>query len=367
MNKPVVIVGAGLSGLRAASLLMEQGIPFRILEARDRIGGRVLSTPVPDRPDLGRFDLGPTWFWAQYEKRIASLVEELQLPTFVQHNDGAMLVERFQIKPPERAVLQENMEERGVRFTGGVQSLMEALAEKIAPEAIELETRVKSIRLDEKAEAVVEAERADGTAESLPAAAVILALPPRLAAHHIHFSPPLPGNILSDMTEKPTWMASQAKAVAVYDRPFWREAGLSGLVISSVGPMEEIYDASPADGGGALFGFFGLPSAVRQQLGEEKVVELAAEQLIKLFGKEAENPRAILYKDWAGDSETAVEEDAGPFKNYKSYGPLPSAGIWEKKLVFAGTETNAEYSGHLEGALRSAEAAVIKITGANSR
>ncbi|TYP73067.1 monoamine oxidase [Paenibacillus methanolicus] len=43
MNDPVVIVGAGLSGLRAASLLTSQGIPCRVLEARDRIGGRVLS------------------------------------------------------------------------------------------------------------------------------------------------------------------------------------------------------------------------------------------------------------------------------------------------------------------------------------
>ncbi|WP_077590631.1 flavin monoamine oxidase family protein [Planococcus lenghuensis] len=365
MDKPVIIIGAGLSGLHAASLLTKQGINCKILEARDRIGGRVLSLPVPDRPDLGRFDLGPTWFWPQYESRITELVEELGLETLVQNNDGDVLVERFQIKPPERCALQENMDERGVRLAGGIQSLIEALAAKIPAETIELETRVKKVRLDESGNITVEAEHADGKAESIQAQAVILALPPRLVARHIAFSPALPGDLLADIAEKPTWMGSQAKAVAVYDRPFWRESGLSGLVLSSVGPMQEIYDASPANGAGALFGFFGMPAEVREQMGQEKVLKLVADQLVKLFGSEAENPQAILYKDWAGDAETAVEEDASPFKNYKSYGQPPAAGVWEKKLVFAGTETNAAYSGHLEGALQSAEQAVSKISGLN--
>ncbi len=67
MNEPIVIVGAGLSGLRAASLLYSQGINCNVLEARGRIGGRILSEMALDRPDLGKFDLGPTWFWPQHE------------------------------------------------------------------------------------------------------------------------------------------------------------------------------------------------------------------------------------------------------------------------------------------------------------
>jgi monoamine oxidase len=73
MNNPVIIVGAGLSGLRAASLLTEKGIKCRVLEARDRIGGRVLSASDPKRPDLGKFDLGPTWFWPQYGAKLLNL------------------------------------------------------------------------------------------------------------------------------------------------------------------------------------------------------------------------------------------------------------------------------------------------------
>ncbi|MGE6370712.1 flavin monoamine oxidase family protein [Planococcus kocurii] len=361
MNNPVIIVGAGLSGLRAASLLTKQGITCKVLEARDRIGGRILSESVPNQEDLGRFDLGPTWFWPQHERKISALVEELGLVNFVQQNEGDMLMERFQTKPPERCVMEEHIDARGVRLTGGMQSLIDALAEQIPAKMIELETRVKEICMDEAGKITVTVERAGGKLENMRAASVILALPPRLVARHIKFSPSLPTELLTDIAEKPTWMGSQAKVVVVFDRPFWRESGLSGLVLSSVGPLQEIYDASPTNGAGALFGFFGISSEVRQHMGPEKVKELVANQLVKLFGRDAENPQAILYKDWSSDFNTAVEEDSSPFKNYASYGQPPSAGDWEEKVFFAGTETNSQYSGHLEGALQSAEYVVSKI------
>ncbi|MGC9934496.1 flavin monoamine oxidase family protein [Priestia aryabhattai] len=366
MNNPVIIVGAGLSGLRAASLLTEQGIKCRVLEARDRIGGRVLSASDANRPDLGRFDLGPTWFWPQYESHITSLVKELNLETFVHYNKGDILLERFQIKPPERCVLQEDSDEKWMRLTGGVQSLIDALAETIPSEIVDLETRVKKIQLNESGDITVEAELADGKREKILADAVILALPPRLVARYIEFSPSLPPNLMNDIIKKPTWMANEAKVVAVYNRPFWRESGLSGFVLSSVGPLQEIHDASPDKGSGALFGFFGMPAEVRQKMGKDKVLKLVTDQLVKLFGSEAKNIKAIFYKDWSNDSETAVEEDCSPLKDYQSYGQPPVEGIWEKKIIFAGTETNSQCSGHLEGALQSAEQAVIEIINLNN-
>ncbi len=71
--------------------------------------------------------------------------------------------------------------------------------------------------------------------------------------------------------------------------------------------------------------------------------------------------RDLSFKDWSTDSETTVEEDLSPLKNYQSYGPLSVEGMWGKKIIFAGTETNSDYSGHLEGALLSAEKAVAEI------
>ena len=361
MNKPVVIVGAGLSGLRAASLLNAQGIKCMVLEARDRIGGRILSTSNTNRPDLGKFDLGPTWFWPQYESTITNLVKELNLGTFVQYTKGAMLSERTQNKAPERYVLPENSDARSIRFIGGVQSLIDAVADTIPSGIVELKTRVTAIRLDEAGAITVEADLADGKRKIVSASAVILALPLRIVARHIEFSPSLPPNIITDLVSKPTWMAGQAKAVAIYERPFWRESGLSGFVTSWVGPLQEIHDASPETGSGALFGFLGIPAKVRQELGEDEIVKLVINQLVRLFGPEAQNVSAILYKDWANDSETAAEEDLEPLRDFPSYGQPPKAGAWEKKIIFAGTETNPQYGGHLEGALQSAEQAVFEI------
>ena len=40
----VCVVGAGVSGLRCAGILVEKGLKVTVLEARDRVGGRVSSS-----------------------------------------------------------------------------------------------------------------------------------------------------------------------------------------------------------------------------------------------------------------------------------------------------------------------------------
>ena len=69
----ISIIGGGLAGLHAASLLEAHGVhDYVLLEAQETLGGRVLSVTPPMRapggqlegsPGLSRFDLGATWFW----------------------------------------------------------------------------------------------------------------------------------------------------------------------------------------------------------------------------------------------------------------------------------------------------------------
>ena len=80
----VVIVGAGLAGLRAAQLLQHAGKRVLVLEARERVGGRTLSMPFGGRT----IDLGAQWIGPK-QRRVVALAESLQLAKIEQSERGA--------------------------------------------------------------------------------------------------------------------------------------------------------------------------------------------------------------------------------------------------------------------------------------
>jgi len=361
MTDPIIIVGAGVSGLHAASLLVLQGIECKVFEARDRIGGRVLSQTVAESSNSGEFDLGPTWFWPQREPSIARLVKELDLNAFEQYTKGEILFRRFENGPIERHMLPEGADPKSARLKGGIGSLVDAIAAKLPAGTVELSTRVTEIRLDEEGKTVVQVKIPDGKIKHIRAKAVILALPPRIISQYIKFAPALPVNLMTSLEGNPTWMGGQAKVLAVYEHPFWREDGLSGQAISRGDILQEIHDASTEVGLGALFGFFGIPSSNRQIIGEVKIKELVIEQLIRFFGPQAGKPVLLMYKDWSVDPYTAADTDSEPLTAFPDYGLPIGLAEWENKIIFAGTETSSEHGGHLEGALLSAERAVTEV------
>ena len=72
MRTETPIIGGGLSGLSLSSSLAAKGRSFRLLEARDRVEGRILT----EGADGAYFDLGPAWFWPG-QPRIAAEIERL--------------------------------------------------------------------------------------------------------------------------------------------------------------------------------------------------------------------------------------------------------------------------------------------------
>jgi monoamine oxidase len=75
------VVGAGLAGLRVAVDLSAAGAAVTVFEARDRVGGRVLSAPQPERSTAGPplvLDLGAQWV-GPGQTDVLALVEELGL------------------------------------------------------------------------------------------------------------------------------------------------------------------------------------------------------------------------------------------------------------------------------------------------
>jgi monoamine oxidase len=83
-ERDVLIVGAGLSGLVAARELRARGLSVALLEARNRVGGRMVSARTSDGSIV---DLGGQWGGASHH-RFAALVEELGLERFPSHYDG---------------------------------------------------------------------------------------------------------------------------------------------------------------------------------------------------------------------------------------------------------------------------------------
>ncbi|KAA1398081.1 flavin monoamine oxidase family protein [Aeromicrobium ginsengisoli] len=67
----VIVVGAGVAGLTAARLLAREGQRVVVLEARDRVGGRVWT----DRSDGGTTDLGASWIHGTTGSPVAAAAE----------------------------------------------------------------------------------------------------------------------------------------------------------------------------------------------------------------------------------------------------------------------------------------------------
>ena len=351
-----IIIGGGLSGIYAASLLVTKKKSLALLEARSRVGGRILS---PEH--YGFFaDLGPSWYWPAINPKVRALADRLGLCDYPQFETGQGL---FQAKDGAAEVIAPcPMEPPGRRLTGGMISLVNGLLERLPEDIIRLNHPVCEIeRLNHGARVTVgHHDRAPQC--RLTASRIILAMPPRLAARSILFTPDLSHGLLQAMLKAGTWMAGQAKFYAVYDGADWRRAGLSGQGFSLCGPLGEIHDGSgKAARPYGLTGFIGIPALRRKN--RDIMIPAILEQLARLYGERAGQPAAVFYRDWAREAFTATEYDMRSAHNHPEF--LPPGGktsIWNGALHFAGTETADDFGGYLEGALSSAERAVSAAT-----
>jgi monoamine oxidase len=355
MSHPVVVVGAGLSGLQASRLLVQAGQKVLLIEARDRLGGRVLSQGLS--AGRHRADLGPSWFWPGMNPRVERLAAELGLGVYPQYTRGATAIEG----PDGQVRRQQSSWEQSpssYRIEGGTQSLIERLYERIQDQ-VHLKTGTQLLGMKLRAHAVeLTLKDASGSWTQL-ASQVVLTLPPRLTAQDLQMEPSWPDALIKDMRNTPTWMAGQAKFVAIYEQAFWREAGWSGAAMSHRGPMVEIHDASDATGqSAALFGFVGASPAYRAGIGSEALAKQSLAQLVRLFGPAAATPLWSGVQDWAQEPLTASGSDRQPLAYHPMYGDPVVPGEWQQRLWLAGTERSANYGGYLEGALDSAEQAV---------
>ena len=244
------------------------------------------------------------------------------------------------------------------RVVGGTHQISERMAAELG-DALWLNTFVSGIAQDAAGVTVTY----DGG--QLAADRVVVAVPQTLAGR-LRYSPPLPA--ARDALTQQFPAGSVIKFNIGYATPFWREAGLSGFVMSLDDEFNVVLDNSPADGScGVLVGF--LEGAHARRAAELTVAErrdLVIRNLVKYFGPRAAEPFDVLEQDW-----TAEEFSRG------CYGGRLAAGVWTQygkavaapvgRIHWAGAETSDVWNGYMDGAIRSGYRAADAILAEGAR
>jgi monoamine oxidase len=238
------------------------------------------------------------------------------------------------------------------RFMGGSQRIAIEVARRLGRQVV-LGSPVRRIRQG-GGRVIVTSDRLVVEANQ-----VIVAAPPVLAGR-IDFSPGLPQGrrrLLGGMVP-----GHLIKWEAVYDRPFWRDDGLSGQAVSEFGPANTTFDNTPPSGSpGILFGFIGGSAARR--FGARPRSQRRKEVLtnfVTCFGEEARDPGASFELDWTNEAWTR-----GCPVGHSRRGVLYGYGALLRRpfgrVHWAGTETATYWNGYMDGAVRSGERAAREV------
>jgi monoamine oxidase len=243
------------------------------------------------------------------------------------------------------------------RFVQGSQEISIRLAHHIGHHNIVLRSPVRSIRHGGSHVTVV-SDRA-----TVRAKRVVVAIPPTLA-QRIDYDPILP-QLRDGMTQRLP-QGTLIKVEAFFARPWWRDNGLSGAAVSTVGPAKTTFDVSPEDGKiGGLLGFVGGDEA-RKYAGRPKALQHAVLDNFSTFfnkGKKIPAPTSVVVQDWSAEQWTrgcpVAIAGPGTVSEYRDHLVKPVG-----RIHWAGTETSTYWHGYMDGAVRSGQRAASEVRAA---
>jgi putrescine oxidase len=446
IDADVVIIGAGVAGLSAATRLVEAGHEVVVLEARERVGGRLWTETIGGT----LLELGGQWV-SPDQTALLETLDALGLETFSRHRDGESVYvdadgERIRftgeqlpvaadtVAEMERltALLDELVADIGAeapwahprareldtvsfaswlaqqssdevacrhiamfigeamltkpahafsalqavlmaasagsfsnlvdsefildrRVVGGLQRVPLTLAERLG-DRVRTGTPVR--RLEHTPDGVV----VTSDRVVVHARRAIVAMPPTLFSR-IDFQPPLPRR--QHQLHQHLSFGLVIKVHAVYDRPFWREDGLSGTAFSPYRLVHEAYDnTNHEDARGTLVGFVSDEHAdgVFAMDADERRERILAD-LVDYFGPEAANPVVYYESDWGTEEWTrgayGASYDLGGLSRYGADQRTPVGPIHWACSDFAGLGFQ-----HVDGGIRSGWAAAADVAAA---
>ena len=235
---------------------------------------------------------------------------------------------------------------------GGSQQLCLRIADELG-DAVMLESPVTAIKHDAKGVSIKVGRR------RIRAASVIVAVSPAIAAR-IEFEPSLPPAREALAQRMP--MGAYMKAIAVYERAWWRDRGLSGLAFADRGPVQMIVDVGPRSGEpGVLAGFVtGAPAREMGALEADARREAVLGAMAAALAPEAASPEA--YRDFTWHDERWSR--GGPV-GLMGPGTLTGLGPVLREPIgpihWAGTDTATEWNGYMEGAIQAGERAAAEL------
>jgi monoamine oxidase len=243
---------------------------------------------------------------------------------------------------------------QAARFVEGAQEISIRLARHIGKDRILLRQPVYKIEQHRHGVTVVAED------VTVRAKYVIVAIPPTLAGR-IEYDPLMPSQ--RDGLTQRSPQGALIKVEAFFDRPWWRDNGLTGAAVSTRGPAKTTFDVSPKDGKvGGLLGFVGGDEA-RRYSGHPAALKRAVLSNFSLYfndGKPIPKPTSVHIMDWTMEEWTrgCPVAIAAPGV-LTEYGPHMARPVG--RVHWAGTETATYWHGYMDGAVRSGYRAAAEV------